>query len=226
MKSLRKCFTCGEDFTTLDRRESRGKFCSKECYHTNKRKNYEGRPIAIPPLKLSVKKPDAMWKVAYLAGLIDGEGTISFRKNGYAQAQIQPYISVSNTDLEMLYFIQENFGGSIVKAGRGIGIDYRGITSHKQEYVWQVRSLLDVMLILSLVRYYLITKRSQAERVWDFCKTKYAQYSTLLINQEISSKAQRNAIRSLIPEHYIAACIEEFKKKGSTINPLKSDSKN
>lgn len=41
--------------------------------------------------------------------------------------------------------------------------------------------------------------------------------------QKAMSKAQRNAIRAVIPESFIIACVEEFKKKGSTLNPLKPD---
>lgn len=41
--------------------------------------------------------------------------------------------------------------------------------------------------------------------------------------QKAMSKSQRNAIRAVIPEHYIIACIEEFKKKGSVSNPLRSE---
>ena len=39
--------------------------------------------------------------------------------------------------------------------------------------------------------------------------------------QKAMSKAQRNAIRAVIPESFIIACVEEFRKKGSTVNPLK-----
>lgn len=45
--------------------------------------------------------------------------------------------------------------------------------------------------------------------------------------QKAMSKAQRNAIRSLIPETLIATCIDEFRKKGSekSVNPLRSEAK-
>ena len=45
--------------------------------------------------------------------------------------------------------------------------------------------------------------------------------------QKAMSKAQRNAIRSLIPETLIATCIDEFRKKGSekVVDPFKSEAK-
>ena len=41
--------------------------------------------------------------------------------------------------------------------------------------------------------------------------------------QKAVSKATRNAIRAVIPEHYIITCIEEFRKKGSVSNPLRPE---
>ena len=41
--------------------------------------------------------------------------------------------------------------------------------------------------------------------------------------QKAMSKSVRNAIRAVIPEHYIITCIEEFKKKGSISNPLRPE---
>ena len=41
--------------------------------------------------------------------------------------------------------------------------------------------------------------------------------------QKCVSKATRNAIRAVIPEHYIITCIEEFRKKGSISNPLRPE---
>lgn len=51
---------------------------------------------------------------AYLAGLLDGEGDIIIAKNGAKTTIVR--VRVSNTDLKMIEWIQENFGGHIAEA--------------------------------------------------------------------------------------------------------------
>lgn len=53
--------------------------------------------------------------LAYVAGLFDGEGSISFQRNSktlYIRA------SISNTDRAVLEFLQQTFGGSVVTLKR------------------------------------------------------------------------------------------------------------
>ena len=58
---------------------------------------------------------------AYLAGIVDGEGTVSIHRNvtrrkGRIFVGYQPQLTISNTDLRMLEPLQGRFGGHIVKA--------------------------------------------------------------------------------------------------------------
>lgn len=56
-----------------------------------------------------------MSKYIYMAGLLDGEGTIGIAR-ARASAQYRfPYISVTSTTYEIVEWLQENFGGSIRK---------------------------------------------------------------------------------------------------------------
>ncbi|TFB24307.1 hypothetical protein E3U55_02055 [Filobacillus milosensis] len=52
------------------------------------------------------------WEAAYLAGMIDGEGTISF-KNRDSKGNRNPIISISSKDLKMLVYIQSILNGSL-----------------------------------------------------------------------------------------------------------------
>ncbi|GEL76601.1 LAGLIDADG family homing endonuclease [Tenuibacillus multivorans] len=52
------------------------------------------------------------WEAAYLAGMIDGEGTISF-KNIDSKGKRSPVITISSSDLKMLVYIQSILNGSL-----------------------------------------------------------------------------------------------------------------
>ena len=56
-------------------------------------------------------------KLAYLAGIIDGEGTIVIAKGKIRKGRINhPYslrLVVMNTDIRLIEWLKENFGGSI-----------------------------------------------------------------------------------------------------------------
>ena len=48
----------------------------------------------------------------YIAGLIDGEGTVSLIKRNKNEGR-SPYISVSSTTPELVYFLHETLGGRV-----------------------------------------------------------------------------------------------------------------
>jgi len=50
------------------------------------------------------------WKLGYLAGMIDGEGCISISRSG---TSLNCSVTVSNTYLPVLEFLQKEFGGNI-----------------------------------------------------------------------------------------------------------------
>ena len=56
-------------------------------------------------------------KYAYIAGIIDGEGCIAIRKDNhkarYANIQYCLVVNITNTDIRMLEFVKDIFGGSI-----------------------------------------------------------------------------------------------------------------
>lgn len=54
--------------------------------------------------------------LAYVAGLMDGEGSIGFTRSRSAMV---PRVSITNTDIELLEDIKAAFGGHIQKLTRG-----------------------------------------------------------------------------------------------------------
>jgi hypothetical protein len=67
-------------------------------------------------------------QLAYAAGLIDGEGTVTMSRRGDFRF---PVVSVSSTTIELLEFMKRNHGGSISKHKT-----YQD--HHKQSWSWKV----------------------------------------------------------------------------------------
>jgi len=102
----------------------------------------------------TVRIPRAVWKHAYLAGLIDGEGSIYGRygkKNNFLGQ-----VKVANTYKPMMNWLTKNFGGKII-----VGLHKRRIY-HKPVYNWTVWRHRDALAILGVTYPYLINKKRAA----------------------------------------------------------------
>jgi len=53
-------------------------------------------------------------KLSYIAGLFDGEGTVTLSRNNKNDKYRAPVVSMSSTSIELLEFLSSEFGGSIV----------------------------------------------------------------------------------------------------------------
>lgn len=93
----------------------------------------------------------------YLAGFFDGEGCIDIATRGSKHKQLYLRLAVSQTNLQVLSDIQEEFGG-------GIYTIKKRADHHKQAWVlvWTTKTALDV---LKRIYPYLKVKRSQAQLV-------------------------------------------------------------
>lgn len=99
----------------------------------------------------------ALHIIAYLAGIIDGEGTITLSKIHKASEFRHPVVSVSSTSYEILDFIHAHYGGSI--SAHKI---YQ--SHHKQSWMWKT-TYDDVISFLTDIYPYLLdkTKRHRAQ---------------------------------------------------------------
>ncbi len=107
-------------------------------------------------------------ELAYLAGLIDGEGSIciSFRRwKKYGEVQTRASLVVYNTDLRMLTWIKERAGGMIYAINRKGSPDWRP-SGH-----WRASELQAELLIEKLMPF-LVIKKDQALVYLEFQKTK------------------------------------------------------
>lgn len=113
-------------------------------------------------------------EAAYIAGFLDGEGTICLERNkrpdGFYSYGFR--ISFKNTNLGVLEWIKEKIGGG------GISADNRNHKVWATAYSLKIPSSLSVETALTLLPY-LVIKRQQAEMLIEYRKqfnTKRDQY--------------------------------------------------
>jgi len=107
----------------------------------------------------------------YLAGIIDGEGTIRIAKAHYVGNNIErfyyaPSISIANTNINLMYRIKE-----IVKIGSFIE-KVRSKNTYKPKLVYNVCSLMGCKTLLNQLKDFLVIKKKQAEIVLNFIELK------------------------------------------------------
>ena len=114
-------------------------------------------------------------KVAYLAGIIDGEGTIGFyqRSNGYGSAY---YVAVWNTDLELITWVHENFGGKFWTQLRNGPLG----TKPLYRVIWNKR--IHIIAVLEQVLPFLIVKKERANDMLGFLSLPYRERDEFLAN--------------------------------------------
>ena len=93
-------------------------------------------------------KHRGLWsnKIAYLAGLVDGEGYLKVEKWGTIR------LIIGMTDKKTINWIYENFGGNIAKQKRPNG---------KPFYVWRMNQGKDLFYLLLLLIPFLVTKKKK-----------------------------------------------------------------
>lgn len=105
---------------------------------------------------------------AWLAGLIDGEGSIMLvrRKSGHWR----PVVSIANTDLRLMEALQERIGGGRVYMHR-----LQPQHNHKRtSYTWRMTSA-EMRIWLPRAMPWLVCKREQAELLLEALEIKAGQ---------------------------------------------------
>ena len=85
---------------------------------------------------------------SYLAGLIDGEGTITLSKERTHSKYRRPVVSMSSTSIELINVFVENYGGVVCK--HKVYQEH-----HKKSYSWRVISNNAIKLLEQIVPYML-----------------------------------------------------------------------
>jgi hypothetical protein len=97
---------------------------------------------------------------SYLAGIVDGEGTIGIGKGGSTKYYAR--ISVANVNKEVIDLLAKIFGSKT-------RLEKINIPNRQPIYRWGTSGNLSVPKIIKYILPYLIIKRKQAEIVLKFC---------------------------------------------------------
>jgi hypothetical protein len=108
-----------------------------------------------------VQSPWAGTELAYLAGIIDGEG--SFVLHNHGNHKFGCSLNVGNTDPRLLHWIQARFGGSVRHEGRAS-------MRWKPVYRWKANAT-DLDTIITAVLPFLVIKRDRAELMLAYRRT-------------------------------------------------------
>src|SRR4051812_43729904 len=97
--------------------------------------------------------------IAYVAGIIDGEGCISLHKvksdDNHLYDRLYPRLTVGMTNDDVIFTLHKNFGGSIYKITRKN-------KKHKDYFVWKIMGQPTVELLEKTLPH-LIVKLQQAK---------------------------------------------------------------
>lgn len=107
-----------------------------------------------------------LMRYVYLAGIIDGEGTITINRhsrNTKGQWHLKPMLRVADRNKELIEYLVRNFGGSCTKYQR---------KESKPIYRWTVHAIKHINEILIDVCPYLIVKRLHADILIEFTKSR------------------------------------------------------
>ena len=100
------------------------------------------------------------WELAYIAGIIDGEGCISIAKS-HSTMHLTPFVEVSMTNIECIRLLW-------TMTGMGKFDIRKRPAPRKTVYRWPVYKKLDIYLLLRAIHPYLVVKKEQAEVMLEF----------------------------------------------------------
>lgn len=118
--------------------------------------------------------------LAYLAGIIDGEGWI-----GVYGAQNAPGIAVQMAHPTPIFMLHESFGGSVCTRKRSN-------PNHSDIYRWCLHSKRELPAILRLLAPYLTVKKRQVELIMSMLDGAIAPYDAKSRSKELNSREVRN----------------------------------
>uniref|UniRef100_A0A6H1ZMJ5 Putative HNH homing endonuclease n=1 Tax=viral metagenome TaxID=1070528 RepID=A0A6H1ZMJ5_9ZZZZ len=103
---------------------------------------------------------------AYLAGIIDGEGTIRINKTNYSQKrmvspQYLAHLCLGMVDKQIPDLLKETFGGNVRE---------ERVPNRRSIWRWELTGRFQVPKVLISIFPYLIVKKRHAEVAIDFCQ--------------------------------------------------------
>lgn len=99
------------------------------------------------------------WEASYIAGIIDGEGTITLTRM-HEKEHRRPTITIASTDKELLVYVQSLIGGVINNKK-----NYRP-QFHKSSYTLSIKNKIEVLSTLKQIHPFLRIDRKRIRALW------------------------------------------------------------
>lgn len=109
--------------------------------------------------------------LAWLAGFLDGEGTIGLHRannKNHAHPYLAPHLQAPNTDYRLIQRMKDIIEAVIGKE-ISICVSNKGGDGWKRAWRVKVKAQRDLVNLIPLLMPYLVGKREQAQIVLDFC---------------------------------------------------------
>lgn len=100
-----------------------------------------------------------LWEASYIAGIIDGEGSISLTRM-HENEHRRPCISIASTDKELLLYIQELTGGNVNSKK-----NYNP-SKHQDSYTLSIKKKGDVFYTLLNIKPFLRVNKKRNRVGW------------------------------------------------------------
>lgn len=123
------------------------------------------------------------WEASYIAGIIDGEGTISLTRMHKGEFR-RPCISISSTDKELLIYIKSLTDG-VINNKKNYNPE-----RHKDSYTLTIKKKEKVFEVLEKTPPYLRVNKKRARALWilrfyDNVSRRNGKYSPTLLKQKL-----------------------------------------
>ena len=124
------------------------------------------------------------WEAAYIAGIIDGEGTITLTRM-HEMEHRRPCITIASTDKELLIYLQTLTEGTINNKK-----NYNP-ERHKDSYTLSIKNKETVLSLLNLVTPYLRVDKKRNRAIWilknyEMVTPRNGKYNKALLEKKIA----------------------------------------
>jgi hypothetical protein len=135
---------------------------------------------------------------AYIAGIIDGEGTITLTRL-HARENRRLVVSIANTEAELLNFVHSEIGAGKITRKRTTS------PQHTPSFCYAVSSRQALDLLRQIVRYLRSYKRQRAELALENYEEVTPRNGKYTAAQDIARKAFENSFLALTPRRIVRA---------------------
>ncbi|WP_445505561.1 LAGLIDADG family homing endonuclease [Niallia sp. 03091] len=123
------------------------------------------------------------WEAAYVAGIIDGEGSITLTKMHKGENR-RPCLTITSTDIELLTYLHSLIGGTIVNKK-----NYKP-NQHKKAYTLFIKKKEDVFSTLEKIYPFLRIHKKKRRVQWilkyyDAVTPRNGKYSEELLKEKL-----------------------------------------